>query len=417
MGLIRILFLFIATSSVSVIVSALPATELNDWVEDINYFQLELQKRHVNLYHSISEERLNTELTQLKSNLGDLSENQLLVEMMRISRLIGDGHTMVAFWEQDIGFYPFRFLTVAGELRLVSVSETYRHLLGYRLTAVNGTPVKEVIKHLAPVVQGVENIHSLEVRLAFQITAAQVLAGVGITDSAERANYTFTSDAGDNETVTVTPVSMSKYHHQLTHRLFPIQVPFGEKRIVESKNLWMSADEDMQLAYIYFRRYPSFSDMEDFSEDIEDFLESKKIKNLIIDFRDNGGGDFFVGLRMAWRLVLVDSLDWDHGVYTLIGNKTYSAAMSNAAQYRQLLNAKLVGEPTGGNPVGYQDMDQFSLPNSGWTITYSKRNYRFQDAFTEGVQPDILIEQDWQSYQKGLDKPLSWVLDDIRKRM
>ncbi|BBM03036.1 hypothetical protein GL2_31100 [Microbulbifer sp. GL-2] len=417
MGLLRFLLLFLASFWAPGIVSASPATEIDNWVEDINYFQRELQKRHINLYHTISAERLNAELTQLKSNLGDLSENQLLVELMRISRLIGDGHTMVAFWEQDIEFYPFRFLTVVGELRLVSVSETYRHLLGYRLTAVNGTPVKEVVKQLAPLVQGVENEHSLEVRLAFQITVAKILAGAGITDSVERANYTFTSDAGDNETVTVTPVSMSKYHQQLTHRLFPSQVPFGEKQIVESKNLWMSADEEIQSAYIYFRRYPSFSDMEDFSEDIEDFLKKKKIKNLIIDLRDNGGGDFFVGLGMAWRLVLVDSLDWDHGVYTLISNKTYSAAMSNAAQYRQLLNAKLIGEPTGGNPVGYQDMDQFSLPNSGWTITYSKRNYRFQDAFTEGVQPDVLIEQDWQSYQKGIDKPLSWVLDDIRKRM
>jgi len=101
---------------------------------------------------------------------------------------------------------------------------------------------------------------------------------------------------------------------------------------------------------------------------------------------------------------------------TLIGNKTYSAAMSNAAQYRQILNARLVGEPTGGNPVGYQDMDQFSLPNSGWTITYSKRNYRFQDAFSEGVQPDVLIEADWENYDRGIDKPLAWIMEDIGYR-
>ncbi|WP_323846123.1 S41 family peptidase [Microbulbifer magnicolonia] len=156
--------------------------------------------------------------------------------------------------------------------------------------------------------------------------------------------------------------------------------------------------------------------MEDFAEDVEDYLKEREIRNLIIDLRDNGGGDFFVGLALAWRLVLVDGLDWDHGIYTLIGNKTYSAAMSNAAQYRQILNAKLVGEPTGANPVGYQDMGQFSLPNSGWTITYSKRNYRFQDTHSEGVQPDALIETDWDSYRRGIDKPLVWVMDDIARR-
>ncbi|MBB3061528.1 hypothetical protein FHS09_002366 [Microbulbifer rhizosphaerae] len=75
-----------------------------------------------------------------------------------------------------------------------------------------------------------------------------------------------------------------------------------------------------------------------------------------------------------------------------------------------------MGEPTGGNPVGYQDMDSFSLPNSGWTITYSKRNYRFQDNYSEGVQPDVPIEIDWESYRRGIDKPLAWVLADIASR-
>ncbi|MFA0813196.1 S41 family peptidase [Microbulbifer epialgicus] len=414
---IRFLLKFVAASWTFSTATALPESDIDDWIEDIDYFQQELQKKHINLYHSISEKQLTEELSRLKSDLPSLSENQLLVEMMRISRLIDDGHTQVAFWEEDIGFFPFRFATFAGELRLVTVSEAHRHLLGYKLKAINDTPIEEVMRRLSPVVQGVENAHSLKVRLATQVKVAQILDGIGITDGTERANYTFTNDAGNSKTASVSPVSMEKFSKQLTHRIFPKQIPFGSKSIVDSENLWMSANEEVQTAYIYFRRYPSFSDMEDFSKDIEDFLERKNIKNLIIDFRENGGGDFFVGLGMAWRLVLVDSLDWDHGIYTLISNKTYSAAMSNAAQYRQLLNAKLVGEPTGGNPVGYQDMGQFSLPNSEWTITYSKRNYKFQDAFTEGVQPDVLIEPDWQSYQQGVDRPLSWILEDIKKRM
>jgi hypothetical protein len=75
-----------------------------------------------------------------------------------------------------------------------------------------------------------------------------------------------------------------------------------------------------------------------------------------------------------------------------------------------------VGEPTGGNPVGYQDMDSFTLPNSGWRITYSKRNYRFQDAFSPGIQPDTPVEGDWESYRNGTDKPLVWVMQDIANR-
>ncbi|WP_226646284.1 S41 family peptidase [Microbulbifer variabilis] len=395
----------------------LAISNTGDWVEDIDYFHKELERNHINLYHNVSKEEFTDKLFQLKSDLPSLSENQVMVELMKISRMIGDGHTQLAFWEQDINLYPFQFLEFDGDLRLIATDEPYRQLLGHKLTAINGTPLDVILDRLSPIVQGVENEYSLKIRRAFQINIAQVLEGAGISASTKRAAYTFTDDSGLEETVSVSSLSMGDYHSKITHHLFPKTTPFKSKRVEESSNLWMSADMDTQTAYIYFKKYPSFSNMEKFVRDVEKFLEKNNVKNLIVDLRDNGGGDFFVGLIMAWGLVLVDSIDWDHGVYTLISAKTYSAGMSNAAQYRQILNAKLVGEPTGGNPVGYQDMDQFSLPNSDWVITYSKRNYRFQDTFTEGVQPDVMIKRDWQSYKKGIDRPLEWVLDDIRKRL
>ncbi len=74
------------------------------------------------------------------------------------------------------------------------------------------------------------------------------------------------------------------------------------------------------------------------------------------------------------------NIDWQDGVYVLIGRKTFSAAMSNAVQYEQIFNAKLVGEPTGGNPVGFQELGTFHLPNADRAVFYSKRHYRFQEA-------------------------------------
>lgn len=67
---------------------------------------------------------------------------------------------------------------------------------------------------------------------------------------------------------------------------------------------------------------------------------------------------------------------------------TFSAAMV-AVRFKQLLNAKVVGEPTGANPNGYQDMTQFNLPNSDLLITCSKRLFRIQDNNTMGMQPDV----------------------------
>ena len=160
----------------------------------------------------------------------------------------------------------------------------------------------------------------------------------------------------------------------------------------------------------------SDSDMEDFADELLEYINKQKTKNLVIDLRGNYGGDFFVGLKLAHRLVLADSIDWKHGVYTLIDNETFSAAMSNAAQFQQLLNAKLVGQATGAKPSGYQDMGQFTLPNSGLVVTYSKRLYHFQRTTALAVFPDVPVPLTIDDYRKGQDRSLNWVWSDIKRR-
>ena len=87
--------------------------------------------------------------------------------------------------------------------------------------------------------------------------------------------------------------------------------------------------------------------------------------------------------------------------------------MVNALQFREQLNAKIVGEPTGANPNGYQDLGQFNLPNSKLLFTFTKRLFRLQDINSEGVQPDVLIIQKWENFKNGIDEVLNWVLKDL----
>ncbi|MBE8718505.1 hypothetical protein C4F51_15070 [Cellvibrio sp. KB43] len=156
--------------------------------------------------------------------------------------------------------------------------------------------------------------------------------------------------------------------------------------------------------------------MESFADDLLKFINNNHSENLIIDLRDNHGGDFFVGLRLAQRLVLADSINWKSGVYVLINNVTFSAAMSNAAQFQQLLNAKLVGEPTGARPSGYQDMGSFTLPNSQLELTWSKRLYRFNDSQKDALYPDVTIKLSINDYINRKDPQLLWILNDIRSK-
>ena len=112
---------------------------------------------------------------------------------------------------------------------------------------------------------------------------------------------------------------------------------------------------------------------------------------MVIDLRNNGVV-IFLWEHFSLLSEPYDGINWKTGIYVLIDKVTFR-------QQQVMLhnldnpNAKIVGEPSSSNPTGYQDMGQFTLPNSGMMITYSK-TFRFQDKVTKGVQPDVLIEYD-----------------------
>jgi len=49
-------------------------------------------------------------------------------------------------------------------------------------------------------------------------------------------------------------------------------------------------------------------------------------------------------------------------------------------------------------------------------VTYSKRLFRFQEIENEGIQPDVLIPYDWNSYAQGKDNMMEWIINDMKKK-
>ena len=89
--------------------------------------------------------------------------------------------------------------------------------------------------------------------------------------------------------------------------------------------------------------------------------------------------------------------------------------MSNTVQFKQILNARIFGMPTGGDPNQFSESYRFILPNSKRKLSVSKRYYPFLFEETDAVYPDVLIETSWLDYQQGNDSVLSAVLAEIEK--
>lgn len=390
---------------------AVSQADAEKWSQDIDAYWRILEEKHIDLYHKLTYKDFEREISAIKSQLPSLTHEQIIIELMRLTHKVGDGHTTVPLWDQQYHKFPIELKVINDEILVTGSSNEYSSLIGNELTAINGKPVQQVYDMFAEIVPFAENDYSTPVRVAEYMMTAELLRGLGVIDSLDSVEFTFKNF---NQSF--------KYHmtastnNQITQRInFKQKLPFKPYGGVDD-HLWYGAADKGKTVYINFEKYSSMSKMDEMSAELLRFINHYKTENLIIDLRGNQGGDFFIGLKLAQVLVLANSINWKSGVYVMIDNNTYSAAMSNASQFAQLLNATLVGQPTGSKPNGYQDMWQFTLPNSGLIVTYSKRMYRFEDRDADAVFPDVAIELTAEDYMRANDKSLGWVIQDINSR-
>ncbi len=118
-------------------------------------------------------------------------------------------------------------------------------------------------------------------------------------------------------------------------------------------------------------------------------LDGVKPAKLVIDMRDNGGGDNTVGYAEVLKpLEARTAINRKGRLYVHIGAETFSAAMNNAAQFQDETAAILVGETIGEKPNSYQEPRQFRLPNSHLVVRASTLWYAFRKTGPNLVAPD-----------------------------
>lgn len=385
------------------------------WENDIDYLFENLEKKHLNLYHSISKDTLRSKVSNLVKNLPNLSDDAVFVSISKIIRSLDDSHTGIWAEPQFYDSYPIGFFVFDDtEIRVVQAPKNHPELLGAKLISIDNTMLNEVLEELLLVIQCADNWYSERERLAAYLKYSKILKHTGIANKESSATFHFLLENGTLKSVKLEALPKTEHENHLGYPL-SFKSPFQyEKSWIGTSYLWYQPNDAFKTGYIQFSSYPNALQMRRFGVAISKDIIQRGIQNIIIDLRNNGGGDFYVGLQLVKFLSFLDQIDWRNGVYVLTSRKTYSAGMSNTAHFKQLLNAKIIGEPTGANPNDYQDAQTFQLPNSKLQVQYSKRYYRFQDTVSQGIFPDVYIKPNWEDFKKGIDSNLEWVLEDIR---
>ena len=192
------------------------------------------------------------------------------------------------------------------------------------------------------------------------------------------------------------------------------------------------------VGYIHYSSFQTPITEEDLDFVVERF---KGLKGLVIDIRDNEGGDPANGYRLARRIAtertmiystvykdgpgpndytspLVAYLDtndekkFDLQVVLLTNRVTYSAGTVFAAMMKAIPAVTVMGDTTGGGggvPLGWE------LPN-GWFFNYSNSITRLPDGFIieDGIPPDVTINISEADQENGSDTILDEALQFLK---
>ena len=186
--------------------------------------------------------------------------------------------------------------------------------------------------------------------------------------------------------------------------------PVARWRRRQEERYWFEVLEEERAVYF---AYNSCADdprrpMSAFLDDVLDAFGDGGAERLVIDLRNNSGGNSTV---LGNHMDRFRRPELDGRVFALIGPRTYSSGMLNAMQLRNR-GATLVGEPTGGKPNSYGEVRSFRLPHSGLKVFYSTKYFRMlEPEDPSAVEPDVVVGSTAEEYFSGEDPVLRRALE------
>jgi hypothetical protein len=100
-------------------------------------------------------------------------------------------------------------------------------------------------------------------------------------------------------------------------------------------------------------------------------VDSLRPERLVLDLRENVGGNSFNNLRVIRGIVARPTIDQPGRLFAIIGPRTFSAAMNLANELERYTRVTFVGEPTGSSVQFFGDHVPLRLPRTGLVVNVS----------------------------------------------
>ncbi len=358
--------------------------------QDLDFLLSSIRARHPNPYTKVSSAELDRLREELSNDIPSLTDIQAYLRMKSIAASIGDAHTTLflrsAYSDLGVRRFPIRFTLYDDGLFVSVTTESFPAHLGRRVVTVNGRTPPELIDGIRPWVS-FDNEQFLKQRLNDILVSPQLLHAAGLGADPEAADIVLEDGLGRRESLRVSGGDES-FVHAVNHPSVGYLSPtYLDPRF----EYWFRYYPEQKLLFFKYNRCRERADLSfaDFAADLFRTLDSEAVDHLVVDLRDNTGGNselwrpFLNGLNARYAALRTGNPSF--GFYGLISRLTFSSGIFAAQEIKRFPGALLIGEGTGGNPEHFGNAVSFRLPNL--TNAFLSVSTKFFRPFGPGVTP------------------------------
>ena len=390
----------------------LAASREKKWRKDLKSLRKKLPTRHANLFFKLTPDEFRQAVDDLDASISSLQDHEFIVGMARIVAMVGDAHTRLD-WEQtatSFRTYPLRLYWFSDGLYATATTADYRSALGAKLIRIGETDIDRVYASVGSLIAH-DNQWWLRQRTPSYLVVPEILNALKILPDMEKGHFVFEGEEGNSFSLDLAPLQRNSNIEWIQ---WPDPAKVSAPLYQKNPDLfyWFDYLPDSRTLYLKYNvaanRVTLPVDL--FAEQISSFAGTHPVDRFIIDMRDNSGGDSSILFRLLSGLQGRSDLNQRGRFFVVIGRKTFSSAVINAVDLKKQTQAIFVGEPTGGKPNSYGEVNSFFLTKSELAVIYSTRFFKLLETDSPSFDPDISVQISSADYAAGRDPVLDAIL-------
>jgi len=386
------------------------------WRHDIDFLKHEAKRLSVQRGQGVGIDAVLERLDAVAAKVDELPDHQIGVHLQSAIAGLGDGHSFV-FHTANPGAVrqlPFAMRWFPDGLYVINTQPGFEEITGARIETIGSRAPKDLLPELGRLVSHDNPMNCLWVSPIY-LGFPEILYYLGCADDIDSVDISFVTHEGERERRTFT----------FTERPFDSQTTLQAPHWLDSPPRWLEPRSEplsievldggaLYLPFLSVQNNPNET-IAGFAARLIDAIDEHAPPALIIDVRQNMGGNGNLVSPLLRAIAYFQSARPERPVVMLISRSTFSAAQTFITRADRLADITFVGEPSGSRANFVGESNLFTLPYSNLPANVANRYHqssRFHD-HRIWIAPDVPVFLTAEDFFSGADPVLEVTLDLI----